>query len=251
MSESDKSQRRFIAHAAHTRLGVSLPKSGVEEHEPADDWESPRAGRSILRVCLVTGSSAFDPTDPPATPERFLPANLGLEYCRPDRECSELEELDECDCLLLIGRADWVSGMALSRIQSHCRRGRPIVVARSVDRPLPAWPAFDLDVLGADYRTDSLAGSVTKIHVVHGHHPILADGPPSLGFGSLSKPPRLASDAEVLLTGTGGLATPVAWTRLYRGGRVFSTVLGSAADFREQHFPRFLANAILWASQRK
>ncbi len=251
MSESDKSQRRFIAHAAHTRLGVSLAISDVEEHEPAGDWESPRDAQSILRVCLVTGSSAFDPSDPPTTPERFLPTDLGLEYRRPDQECSELEELDECDCLLLIGRADWVSGVALSRIQSHCRRGRPIVVARSVGRPLPAWPAFDLDVLGADYSTDSPAGSPTTIHVVHRHHPILADGPPSLGFGSLSKPPRLVSDTEVLLTGSAGLLAPVAWTRLHRGGRVFSTVLGSAADFRQRHFSHFLANAILWASRRK
>ncbi len=250
MSGSDKSQRRFIAHAAHTSLGVSLPASGVEQHEAAGDWEAPGDGPSLLRVCLVTGASSFDPADPPTTPERFLPTDLGLEYRRVDSECSELEELDECDCLLLLGRADWVSGTALGRIQSHCRRGRPIVVARSVDRPLPAWPAFDLDVLGADYRTSISTGSANKIHVVHRRHPILVDGPPSLGFGSLSKPPRLASDTEVLLTGAAGLLTPVAWTRQYRGGRVFSTVLGSEADFRQRHFPRFLANAILWASQR-
>ncbi len=71
-----------------------------------------------------------------------------------------------------------------------------------------------------------------------------------LCFDNLPKPPRLVADADVLLTGIAACRTePVAWARLNRGGRVFCTLLGSAADFRQSYFPRLLVNAIRWTSE--
>jgi type 1 glutamine amidotransferase len=41
---------------------------------------------------------------------------------------------------------------------------------------------------------------------------------------------------------------PVAWTRTYRGGRIFTTTMGSAQDLLNEAFRRLLVNACYWAS---
>jgi type 1 glutamine amidotransferase len=40
---------------------------------------------------------------------------------------------------------------------------------------------------------------------------------------------------------------PVAWTRTYRGARVFTTTMGSAQDLLNEGFRRLLVNACYWA----
>ena len=41
---------------------------------------------------------------------------------------------------------------------------------------------------------------------------------------------------------------PVAWTKSYRGGRVFTTTMGSAQDLLNEAFRRLLVNACYWAA---
>jgi hypothetical protein len=41
---------------------------------------------------------------------------------------------------------------------------------------------------------------------------------------------------------------PVAWTRSYRGGRVFTTTMGSAQDLLNEAFRRLIVNACYWAA---
>ena len=41
---------------------------------------------------------------------------------------------------------------------------------------------------------------------------------------------------------------PVAWTKSYRGGRIFTTTMGSAQDLLNEAFRRLLVNACYWAS---
>jgi len=40
---------------------------------------------------------------------------------------------------------------------------------------------------------------------------------------------------------------PVAWTKLYKGGRIFTTTMGSAEDMLNDAFRRLLVNACYWA----
>jgi type 1 glutamine amidotransferase len=42
----------------------------------------------------------------------------------------------------------------------------------------------------------------------------------------------------------------VAWTRQYKGARVFFTTLGHPADFEHESMRRLLVNGILWALGR-
>lgn len=44
---------------------------------------------------------------------------------------------------------------------------------------------------------------------------------------------------------------PVAWTRTYKGGRVFTVTMGSAQDFENAGLRRLLINAIYWALGRE
>jgi type 1 glutamine amidotransferase len=41
---------------------------------------------------------------------------------------------------------------------------------------------------------------------------------------------------------------PVAWTRTYKGGRVFTTTMGASQDFSNEAFRRLLVNAVFWAA---
>jgi type 1 glutamine amidotransferase len=40
---------------------------------------------------------------------------------------------------------------------------------------------------------------------------------------------------------------PVAWTKTYSGGRIFTTTMGSAQDLLNESFRRLLVNACYWA----
>jgi hypothetical protein len=40
---------------------------------------------------------------------------------------------------------------------------------------------------------------------------------------------------------------PVAWTKRYKGGRIFTTTMGSAQDLLNEPFRRLVVNACYWA----
>jgi len=41
---------------------------------------------------------------------------------------------------------------------------------------------------------------------------------------------------------------PIAWTRSYKGGRVFTTTMGAATDLESEGTRRMLVNAAYWAA---
>jgi type 1 glutamine amidotransferase len=41
---------------------------------------------------------------------------------------------------------------------------------------------------------------------------------------------------------------PIAWTKTYRKGRIFTTTMGSAQDLLNEAFRRLLVNACYWAA---
>jgi type 1 glutamine amidotransferase len=84
-------------------------------------------------------------------------------------------------------------------------------------------------------------------------HPILAGVKPSEWHspGSLYLVDQLDPKATVLATGRSlDLAAPVAWTRSYKGGRVFFCSLGHRGDFDQPAFRHMLINAVHWAMDR-
>jgi len=61
-----------------------------------------------------------------------------------------------------------------------------------------------------------------------------------------------APDIHVLLRGTisDQPTEAVAWTREYKGGRIFYTSLGAEETFEKPAFRRMLANALFWTAGR-
>ena len=107
------------------------------------------------------------------------------------------------------------------------------------------WPGFDADVLGCHYvnHLSNDRGSDVANSPEAAAGPLLAGVQPAAwhSAGSLYMVLPLAADAKVLMTGrVGGRVEPVAWTRTYKGGRVFATTLGHPDDFALPQFQKLL-----------
>jgi hypothetical protein len=173
--------------------------------------------------------------------------------------------------LLLVStrrRALPLADMELAR--AHLTAGKPLVGLRTASHGfaprdeerdklaaagLAAWPGFDPEVLGGNYRGHHGAGPLTTLTVAPGAegHPILTGLEPGqfVGHGSLYRAGPLKDGTRALLLGSipGQPAEPVAWTRSYgpKEARVFYTSLGHVGDFADPPFRRLLLNGILWA----
>ncbi len=122
--------------------------------------------------------------------------------------------------------------------------------------------SFGQDVFGARYLGDHGPKSTTHAWAVPGKasHPILqgiyaSEKYPVHCSSSLYSVSKLASDCEVLMMGKpinpsrgGQEVQPVAWTRTYKGGRVFFTTLGLPGDFEDDTVRRLMINAVKWAA---
>ena len=177
--------------------------------------------------------------------------------------------LDDADVLVISARRRILPKGQLDAIRRHVAAGRPIVGLRTASHafsprtgvPIPAgrdaWPAFDAEVWGGDYRGHHPAGPTTALAIAPGAeaHPILdrVDLASFVGHGSLYRVSPLAPSATPLIVGSipGQGAEPVAWTNApSTGNRAFYTSLGHADDFASPAFRRLLKNAIDWASGR-
>lgn len=186
----------------------------------------------------------------------------------PEKDLPGLEVLAEADGLVLYVRRKALPAEQMKHIRRYVEAGKPLVALRTSSHAFTLrpggpptskeqWPEFDKQVLGGNY---------------HGHtgkqfpppeifaapeaaaHPILAgvELKKRRSGGSLYLVSPIDPKATVLLWGqTGPHKEPVAWTRTYRGGRVFYTSLGHPDDFDHcPQFVRLLAQAVFWTMNR-
>ncbi|HUT12375.1 MAG TPA: ThuA domain-containing protein [Thermoguttaceae bacterium] len=254
MADSNDSRRKYFVHSAHRTIGVSAgwaalqacDLSGFVHHE-----ERPRP----IRVGLLCGALAYFSDGRILALRRHLEAH-GRVTCEPvfggpADDPTGMEDLDACDCLVLIAELAKIDQRQLRRVREHCRRGGAVIGVRTAGHGSPQWPEMETEIFGGDYRGDC-ANDSTEVEIVQsaGSHPVLAGVEPFVSPGSLQKNPRIVADATLLLTGgCPGHVQPVAWTRLNRGSRVFYTSLGHEGDFRQTSFLRLLANAVSWACE--
>ena len=258
---SEISRRRFFAHPAHNSVGVLAGRTtfqAVRLLDNAEPAEPPEQARSLLRVCLVSGAPESRSDQALAAFQEYLEGRFSVRcrraFCTAEDGLPGMENLATSDCMLLFARRMTIGGEPLARIREYCGRGGAIVVVRAGGHALQNWPEFDREVLGADCHGDYGNPEQPEVNPVAaaGDHPVLEGVEPFTSAGSLVRSANLAADATVLLTGTiPGHTEPVAWTRPYRGGRVFCTSLGELADFRQESFRRLLANAVHWTARRQ
>jgi type 1 glutamine amidotransferase len=212
-----------------------------------------------LRVCLVSGSLEYQSNESLAEFQKYLEANYQAKCSRAFLEGKDeehlpgLENLADCDVMLLFTRRLKLSGEQLERIKNYCLAGKPIVGVRTASHAIQTWLDLDKEVLGGNYRGHYDAGPETEIKILDAakSHPVLSGVQPFRSAGSLYKNIGLAADNEILMTGTNPEATePITWTRKYKGSRVFYTSLGHPQDFTQESFRRLLANALFWTAGR-
>ncbi len=210
-----------------------------------------------LKVCLVSGSLEYDSDKSLAAFQEYLEASYNVKCSRAFRKTDEeipgLENLANCDVMLLFTRRLKPAGEALERIRKYCQSGKPIVGARTASHAFQTWLDLDKEVLGGSYTGHFGKGPPCDVKFTEKAkgHPILDGVREFASTGSLYKNSSNAADTETLLMGTsGGKTEPVAWTRLHKGGRIFYTSLGDQTDFQSDNFRRLLANALFWASKR-
>jgi type 1 glutamine amidotransferase len=210
-----------------------------------------------LEVCLVAGSTEYEPHVSLAKLQKHLEAN-GVRCTRAfikGKDVSNLpglENLDTCDVMVLFTRRLTISGDQLERVKKHCLAGKPIVGIRTASHAFQNWLDLDKEILGGNYKGHFKDGPITQVVIEDKSHPILKGVKPFKSVASLYRNTGLAKDVHLLLTGTiPEHSEPLAWTRSYKGGRIFYTSLGHQRDFEEPQFIRLVTNAIHWAAGRE
>lgn len=211
-----------------------------------------------LRVCLVSGSLEYKSDASLAEFQKLLEQDHGMRCSRAFRKADDdlpgLENLEKCDVMLLYTRRLTIDGEQLARVKKYCLAGRPIVGLRTASHAFQKWLALDKEVFGGNYKGHFGAGQTCKVEIVEKNagHSVLEGVRPFVSPGSLYKNQGLAKDCTVLLTGAiPGHEEPVAWTRTYKGGRIFYTSLGHPGDFDNENFRRLVINALRWTTAER
>jgi type 1 glutamine amidotransferase len=212
-----------------------------------------------LAVCLVSGSLEYRSNESLAEFQKYLESKYNVRCSRAFIQGSDeehlpgLANLEHCDVMLLFTRRLKLSGDELARIKNYCLSGKPIVGVRTASHAIQSWLDLDKEVLGGNYQGHYGNDLETQVQIEPDakDDPLLAGVQPFVSAGSLYKNQGLAADCRVLLKGKSPAATePIAWTRSYKGGRIFYTALGHPRDFEQQSFRHLLTNALFWAAGR-
>jgi type 1 glutamine amidotransferase len=228
-------------------VGLSLSASAADK-SPAP-----------LKVCVLSGSDTYrsDQSLPPF--EAWLEKNYNAQCTHLEKKAADdlpgLEQLDQCDVALVYIKRMKLSGEQLERFKKYALSGRPIVGVRTASHAVQTWLEFDQEVLGGNYHNHHPAGLTCDIKVrpEAAAHPILRGVQLTHVTDALYKNEGHASDINILLTGTieGQPTEPIAWTRQYKGGRIFYTSLGAQDTMQLPDYRRMLANALFWTAGRE
>ncbi len=215
------------------------------------------ADEKPLRVCLLSGCPTYHSEKSLPPFQEWLEKNYNVECTRIVRDGDNLpglEKIDDCDVIFVFFKRTNLKGEQLERFQKYVRAGKPIVAVRTASHAVQTWLDFDREILGGNYQGHYEKEPVTQIEVTEAGkpHPILKDVELKTAPGPLYKNTGHADDVTILLTGANpGHVEPLAWTREYKGGRIFYTSLGNVETFEDENFRRLLANALFWTAQRE
>ncbi len=185
-----------------------------------------------------------------------------------------LEALKTADVAVFFLRFRALPDEQLKLILDYVNSGKPIVGLRTSTHAF-RYPAghkhekyndsFGRDVFGQKWIVHHGHKSTTEVSFIPemAKHPILRGIYGSFPCSSwLYHVTPLVGDCKPLLIGKAinsnttksqeeyPLTQPVAWTKSYKGARVFFTTLGHPKDFEESAVRRLLMNGIYWAAGR-
>jgi type 1 glutamine amidotransferase len=211
-----------------------------------------------LRVCLISGSFEYDSDKSLDLLQKHLEKHYNVKcsraFTKVFNDLPGLENLDSCDVALLYTRRLTIEGEQLQRVKKYILSGKPLVALRTASHGFQKWLELDKEVLGGNYKNHYSVGPVTDVQITDKGkgHPILEGVKPFKSVGSLYRNTGLSKDVEILLNGSIPEHTePIAWTRDFKGGRIFYTSLGHQKDFDDPNFVRMIVNALYWTAKRE
>ena len=177
-----------------------------------------------------------------------------------------IEAVSEADVLLVSVRRRALPATQLDIIRRYVGQGKPVIGIRTANHAFSlrnqeppqgraVWSDWDQQVFGGNYTNhygNQLKATV-NVEPSKAVDPSLVrdlNDRPFVAGGSLYKVSPLDAQAVPFLFGRvdGNPPEPVAWTYRRRdGGKSFYTSLGHADDFRGDHLPQLLVNAIEWS----
>ena len=210
-----------------------------------------------LKICLVSGSAEYRSDETLASFKTWIEANRAarcvLIKAKGENDLPGLEALDDCDVALFFTRRLTIDGEQLARVKKYVESGRPIVGVRTASHGFQNWLEYDKLVQGGNYQNHykNDVTTIARVDKKAASHPVLRGVEEISSRGSLYKTSPLANDTHVLMTASSPQGTePSAWTRDYKGARIFYTSLGAPGDFDNASFRRLLANALFWTARR-
>jgi type 1 glutamine amidotransferase/nicotinamidase-related amidase len=233
--------------------------------------------RKHLVMIIADQEYATDRTLPEFA-RHYLGRDFKVSYVTwPNYESDDLngiEALDDADIALFSVWRRTPPKSQMDVIRKFADDGKPIVGIRTASHAFvkrdgkvapghAAWPAFDREVLGGNYKghfggeTLGSRGTIVTISNENARNPLLENVSvtESLATSWLYRMSPVNPHATVLLMGRvdrGSQTEPVAWTfRTSGGGHVFYTSLGHPKDFELAWFQNLLANGIHWAAGSK
>jgi type 1 glutamine amidotransferase len=228
-------------------------------------YADPNTGETPLRVCLISGSNEYHSDLSLSAFKHFLESQYNVQcvliqarsQLNQFGEFSDLPGLDSlnhADVILLFTRRVTIPEDQLAQIKQYLDSGKPLVAVRTASHGLQGWPEFDKTVLGGNYQGHfglEFKQTASPVETLK-DHPVLEGITKIVSGSSLYKTAPLASDAKLLMVSTTPQSSqPSAWTRVYKGGRIFYTSLGSPEDFKNPSFRHLLTNALFWTAGRK
>jgi uncharacterized protein len=245
-------------------------------------WAASPAARQVPHVVFVTGDDEYRSEITMPMIAAILVKDHGMRtsvaYARPVPQTKDniegLEALASADLVVMYTRFRQLPDDQLKRILAFVDSGKPLVGLRTTTHAFQ-YPkdnphqdlndGFGRDVFGQKWIAHHGHTSTTDVTIppVNAVHPILRGIAPFHAQSWLYHVAPLNGDNNtVLLTGTSvnserqnrkdefPLTQPVAWTRSYKGARVFFTTLGHPKDFEQESMRRLLINGIYWALGR-
>lgn len=250
MSEN---RRHFLQSCG--RLAALAPLAGFASLPSAVSADAPT---KPLRVCMLSGCYTYNSDKSLSDFKRWLEKKYHVGSRLLSRKSKSdlpgLEHLDECDVTLVFIKRMELSGEQLSKFKTHMLSGKPVVAIRTASHAVQSWLDFDRVVLGGNYQNHYDKGPITHIKVAAGaeDHPILKGVKLTTAPGPLYKNRGHANDIKILLEGSiTGHTEPSAWTREFKGARIFYTELGNPETFADDNYRRMIANALFWVTRRE
>ncbi len=215
------------------------------------------AAAGPLRVCLVSGANDSAPY---ATDRTLADLARALESDHAMR-CTvltwdaasagfrDIDRLLDAEAAIFFVRRKTPNPHNLAVLRKFFSSGKGFVALRSTSHAWENWPDFDAEVLGAKYGGPQGGNFGDAEKLLFRPHPIWAGGETFTTRCDLYRYGPVAGDVTVILEGeTRQGTTPVAWTRVHRGARLFHLALGYAYDVEKPEFRRIVANAVRWVS---